>query len=119
MPNRNLTETELKRAWNLIEQIPRQLEELAQGDAELLFAYRRKVYKQLTYDERGTPTHRRHLKAIKREEQNGICPLCGKPLPESYCVLDRIKAVDGYTPENTRLIHQHCDVDVQAERGYT
>jgi hypothetical protein len=35
------------------------LQALAAGDAELLFAYRRKVYKELTYGERGRPMMRR------------------------------------------------------------
>ena len=84
----------------------------------MLFALRRKVYKELTYDERGKPSHRKRLKALKREEQGGLCPLCGEPLPATYCVLDRYRAVDGYTLENTRLIHQRCDTEVQSERGY-
>jgi hypothetical protein len=40
-------------------------------------------------------------------------------LPERYCVLDRAAAAKGYTPENTRLICQACDVKSQASRGYT
>jgi hypothetical protein len=33
-------------------------------------------------------------------------------------VLDRLQAVDGYTPENTRLICNECDKKVQRERRY-
>lgn len=47
---------------------------------------------------------RRQLKLQRRQEQDGKCPICKKPLPESYAVLDRIDAMRGYTPENTRLI---------------
>ena len=39
---------------------------LAAGDMELLFAFRRKVYKELTYDERGKPMARKRLKATLR-----------------------------------------------------
>ena len=118
MPNRTLSETELEHAWQLIEHVRQRIEELAGGDRELLFALRRKVYKELTYDERGKPAHRKRLKALKREEQNGLCPLCGDPLPEKYCVIDRFNAADGYTLENTRLIHTKCDTEVQSGRGY-
>lgn len=118
MPNRNLSESELEIARNLIDQIRCTLEEMADGDSELLFALRRKVYKELTYDEREKPAFRKKLKSIKRDEQDGICPLCGKTLPQSYCVLDRINAIDGYTAENTRLIHKDCDVAIQSGRGY-
>src|SRR5690606_25025491 len=66
--------------------------------------------------ERGKPMHRRRLKRQKLLEQQGICPVCRKPLPESYAVLDRIEAMAGYTAENTQLIHQECDTAVQRLR---
>jgi hypothetical protein len=118
MPNRFLTSAELASANELLATIRESMEKLAEGDKELLFAYRRKIYKELTYDERTGPTARRKLKLIKRREQNGLCPICGEALPEKYAVLDRIRAVDGYVAENTRLIHQHCDIQTQASRGY-
>ena len=118
MPNRTLTAEELTDANTLLKGVRARLNELAGGDADLLFAFRRKVYKELTYDERGKPVARRRLKAMKRLEQGGICPLCRKPLPEKYCVLDRLVAASGYTADNTRLIHQKCDVQTQTERGY-
>jgi hypothetical protein len=33
-------------------------------------------------------------------------------------VLDRIKAMKGYTTGNTRLLCPECDAKVQAERAY-
>ncbi len=118
MPNRVLSPEELVRANELLAKMRTELEILAGGDKDLLFAYRRKVYKELTYDERSGPTARRKLKTLKRKEQNNLCPICGEQLPEKYAVLDRFRAVDGYVPENTRLIHQHCDVKTQEARGY-
>jgi DNA repair exonuclease SbcCD ATPase subunit len=118
MPNRRLTTDELARVNELLARIRAELGELSGGDTELLFAYRRKVYKELTYDERSRPAVRRRLKAAKLHEQSGLCPICWEPLPTTYTVLDRFSAADGYTSENTRLIHQHCDRRVQAERGY-
>ena len=55
--------------------------ELSNGDAGLLFALRRKIYKELTYDERTKPMARRKLKEQKRKEQGGLCPVCHRPLP--------------------------------------
>ncbi len=49
---------------------------MSHGDPELLFAYRRKLFKELTYDERSKPSVRRRLKAIKRAEQHGLCAVC-------------------------------------------
>ncbi|WP_339755005.1 hypothetical protein [uncultured Marinobacter sp.] len=118
MANRNLTTEELAEANELLNEIRSRLQELAGDDSELLFAYRRKIYKELTYDERGKPGARRKLKEQKRVEQNNLCPLCEEPLPLKYAVLDRYNAAKGYTPENTRLIHQHCDTKVQESRGY-
>ncbi len=118
MANRQLTDQELESANRVLEEIRERLEDLADGDQELLFAYRRKIYKELTYDERGKPMRRRKLKEQKRAEQDNRCAICGKSLPEKYVVLDRYRAVDGYTRENTRLIHQDCDAQVQESRGY-
>ena len=118
MPNRRLSPEELARASILLNEMRDRLRDLAAGDAELLFAYRRKLYKELTYDERDKPTVRRRLKALKRKEQGGICPLCEKPLPTNYCVLDRFVAAAGYTVGNTRLICKECDAKTQAARGY-
>ena len=118
MPNRQLSDEELAQANGLLEEIRERLEGLAAGDDELLFAYRRKIYKALTYDERGKPMQRKKLKDKKRAEQENRCAICGDSLPEKYVVLDRFRAAAGYTRENTRLIHQDCDAQVQESRGY-
>ncbi|MBI3779140.1 MAG: hypothetical protein HY274_09570 [Gammaproteobacteria bacterium] len=108
----------MKEAQTLLDEIRAKLKKLSRGNRELLFALRRKIYKELTYDERSKPMIRRKLKEQKRKEQKGFCAVCGKRLPEKYVVLDRLKAVDGYTKKNTRLICQECDVKVQSSRGY-
>src|SRR3990170_6413755 len=78
------------------------IEAMSHGDKELLFAYRRKVFKELTYDERSKPNVRRKLKDQKWKEQRGLCAICGLELPERYTVLDRLNAAGGYIKENTR-----------------
>lgn len=118
MANRQLSPEELAQANVLLSEIRAKLEALSRGDSELLFAYRRKVFKELTYDERSKPMVRRKLKERKWKEQRGLCAICGKELPERYTVLDRLNAAGGYTKENTRLIHQKCDEKHQEERGY-
>ena len=118
MANRQLSPDELAQANALLSEIRRKLEALSHGDKDLLFAYRRKVFKELTYDERDKPMVRRKLKDQKWKEQRGLCAICGKELPERYTVLDRMNAADGDTKENTRLIHQECDVKHQEEKGY-
>ena len=118
MANRQLTNEELECANVLLREIRAKLGALSQDDVDLLFAYRRKVYKELTYDERSKPMVRRKLKFLKRTQQLGLCAICQKDLPEKYAVLDRHRAVDGYTTENTRLIHSDCDVEFQTSKGY-
>jgi len=118
MPNRRLTPEELTEARALLDEIRCKLNDLSRGDRELLFAYRRKIYKELVYDERDKPMIRRALKTRKRKEQGGLCTVCNKELPDRYTVLDRLNAVDGYTPENTRLIHQQCDINSQISKRY-
>ncbi len=118
MPNRNLSAEELKLANDLLAAVRRRLNALAGADRELLFAYRRKVIKELGYDERGKPGARSKLKAHKWALQNRTCAECGGELPLKYSELDRKKAVDGYTVENTELVHAECHQKRQASKGY-
>jgi hypothetical protein len=118
MPNRQLTPKELVDANAILAEIRVRIAACAGGDRELLFALRRKVFKELTYDERGKPMHRVKLKAAKRKAQGNLCAVCSQPLADAYTVLDRLTACDGYTAENTRVICEPCDRKVQVERGY-
>lgn len=118
MPNPRLTPNQLELARTLLDEVRDQLRALSGGDPELLFAYRRKLAKELTYDERSKPIERRRLKLVKMKEQGGLCPLCNEALPERGAVLDRTRAIDGYTAANTRLVHAACDTAQQAAKGY-
>jgi ribosomal protein L44E len=71
------------------------LSELAGGDSALHFAYRRKLAKELGYDERSKPNVRNKLKALKWRLQNRRCAHCGKEMPLEYSELDRKVAADG------------------------
>jgi hypothetical protein len=119
MPNRNLTPDELKQAHELLAQIRIRLGELAGDDRLLLFAYRRKVVKELGYDERSKPGQRNKLKALKWGLQGRRCAHCGEEMPLKYSELDRKNAADGYTEENTELVHAKCHYERQAAKGYT
>jgi hypothetical protein len=119
MPNRNLNADELKLANELLADVRKRLANLAGSDPLLLFAYRRKVVKELGYDERGKPGARAQLKALKWGQQNGKCPDCPNPLPLKYSELDRKNAADGYTVENTDLVHAECHQARQAAKRYT
>ena len=119
MPNRQLTSEELKNiAYPLIAKVRTCLKISASGDPELLWALRRKVFKELMYDERGKPMHRVALKKKKVIEQNNQCAYCKKELPKKGCILDRLEAMVGYTLENTRVLCPKCDIMFQAKRGY-
>jgi len=118
MPNRNLDLDELKRANELLADIRKRLGALAGGDPLLLFAYRRKIVKELGYDERGKPGVRAQLKALKWGQQGGKCAHCGEELPLKYSELDRRKAADLYTAENTDLVHAKCHQARQAAKRY-
>jgi hypothetical protein len=118
MANRNLSADELEHANRLLADIRERLQTLAGSDRALLFAYRRKIAKELGYDERSKPMIRKRLKVAGRRTQNGLCPLCQGPVPAKYAVLDRLDAAAGYTEENTRLICEKCDRDLQAQRKF-
>jgi hypothetical protein len=77
------------------------------------------VVKELGYDERGKPTARGRLKALKWGQQGGKCAECNEPLPLKYSELDRKIAARGYTVENTELVHAKCHQARQAAKRYT
>jgi hypothetical protein len=94
------------------------LEATSGGNSKLLWALRRKLAKELTYLERGTPTRRKKLKQQKFTEQNGVCTICGGELPQRGAELDRTDAFLGYTQQNTRLVHHECHVADQQKKNY-
>jgi hypothetical protein len=121
MPNRNLTSEEIKTLFApLRAEIRERLKSLSGDDPALLFALRRKLYKELSYDERGKPMQRKVLKAVKYKEQGGKCKICGDELEKMgrNAVLDRSEAIKGYVSDNVRLICASCDRKVQIERGF-
>jgi hypothetical protein len=119
MPNRQLTSHELETlALPLLKEMRSKLATLSRGDQHLLWALRRKIAKELVYDERRKPAHRIALKKRKRKEQNNLCAICKEALPPSGAILDRFEAMGGYTASNTRLLCPTCDVNVQSQRAY-
>ncbi|MGB6751439.1 MAG: hypothetical protein WBE71_02385, partial [Xanthobacteraceae bacterium] len=89
-------------------EIRKRLTELAAGDPLLLFADRRKIVKELGYNERNKPGARAKLKAMKSGLQNSKCTHCGNEMPLKHSELDRKNAADGYTIENTELVHANA-----------
>jgi hypothetical protein len=118
MVNRNLDSAELVLANEFLTSIRARIDALAGGDPGLRFALNRKIFKELSYDERGKPAHRVALKRRKRHSQNGLCAICGQVLPEIDVHLDRTEAILGYTDDNTRLICRPCDLKAQQKGGF-
>jgi len=119
VPNRRLSSTELERIFEpFVSGVRSLLLALSQGDEAMQWALRRKLAKELQFDERGKPTHRRKLKALKRKQQTNLCALCAEPLPVEDVILDRLEAMAGYTAENTRLLCRKCDYKIQKDRGF-
>jgi hypothetical protein len=107
-------------ADEVLQNIRKQLQDRSAGDTLLLHHLRRRIVKNLGYDEKSTPYERKKLKQRKMIEQNGICAICRNALPDRgyLAVLDREVAHLGYTDANVRLIHRDCDIQVQEERGF-
>ena len=116
--NRALDEAELAVARTLVAEFRARIDEAAGEDERLRFALNRKIYKELTYDERGKPNARQSLKARTAKAQNGQCAICAKPLPEHDTVLDRLAAEKGDVEGNVRVLCRPCDLTIQRERGY-
>lgn len=118
MPNRRLGNEERERLDALLDDVRRRLQLLSEGDDELHWAFRRRLFNQLQYDERLRPQYRAAIKKKKRKLQNGLCNICRLPLPESNAVLDRYEAMKGYSLENTQLLCHSCDVKKQRKLNF-
>lgn len=120
MGNRILTKDEREKLFKpLIDDVRKELSKLSAGDKELEWALRRKLAKELTYDERNSTSQRKKLKKLKRERQDNKCNICGCELPEKYVILDRHNAMDGYTENNTQLLCEKCDREKQEQKNYS
>lgn len=119
MPNRRLTPSEIASLNKLQDVTVAALQFLAGDDAALLFALRRRLYTRLSHLERGTPMHRTKLKQLKWKAQEGRCAICDKPMEQKGSELDRFKASEGYTENNTRLEYHECHVADQTAKGFS
>lgn len=119
MPNRILSSAELATLFEpIFAQTVAELVRLAGGDDQLLWALRRKLTKELGYLERGCPQKRSALKQKKYHQQKRKCAVCGRYMRRKGSELDRRQAIDGYTLENTRLVHHHCHFKDQERKRF-
>ena len=79
MPNRQLTSEEVVIANQLLDDIWARIKSLAGDDVALAWALRRKVQKELVYNERGKPMNRKILKLKLRTKRGGKCAVCNDP----------------------------------------
>lgn len=118
MPSRRLTKDEAAKADALLTEVKAMVTDAAGGDLVLLFALRRRLFTRLMYWERSTPAERTKLKVVKHRAQGGLCAICGGPMDVKGSELDRADPVDGYTAENTRLVHHECHRKDQETKGF-
>jgi hypothetical protein len=119
VPNPQLSTEQHAEATKLLAEVRDRIQQLAGGDADLVFAYRRYVSKKLIYDERSNPGKRRRLKQKLLKAQEGKCASCHVQLPERGSVLDRRVAKDGYVEANVEVICRSCDAQRQGTKGYS
>ncbi|MHB8633035.1 MAG: hypothetical protein ACYDBQ_03575 [Thermoplasmatota archaeon] len=117
--NPQLSPAQLAEAKKVLDEVRNRILGLAGDDPDLVFAYRRKIAKELNYDERSKPAKRRRLKQQLLKAQDGKCASCAALLPPRGSVLDRRVAKDGYTRSNVDLICRACDAQRQGTKGYT
>jgi hypothetical protein len=111
-----LPDEDRAKAILILDKLRLDLQEASAGNEELLFSMKRYIAKRLEFDERGTPTQRRKLKEQKLKSQQGLCAGCNNKLPERGAELDRFRAIEGYTAQNTQLLCQTCHRSTQEAR---
>lgn len=109
-----LSEPNRLTARALLDELRAKIDIASAGDEALRFQIKRYIAKRLEFDERGTPTHRKRLKEEKRESQNNLCASCEEDLPATGAELHRVRAIAGYTSENTRLLCPRCHANAEA-----
>ena len=120
MPCRRLDGEELKKAAKFLKSIRVKLESLSGRDPNLLFAYRRKICRELKSDEGGKFAERKLLRAQKLILQHFKCanPKCRKDLRTVEAEMHRFDAPLGYTLENTQVLCRNCHRKQQAARAF-
>jgi hypothetical protein len=113
-----LSEENRAKTLPILERVRAEILVVAGDDKALIFQMKRYIAKRLEFDERGTPTQRRKLKDQMWKKQRGLCALCNEELPMRGAELDRFKAIDGYTEENTQLVCHTCHRSTQEARGF-
>lgn len=118
MANPTLNEEQLAQANALLAEIRARIKAVAGDDPALVFAYTRKLSKELNYDERGKPAKRGRFKKALHKAQGGKCAHCGLPLELKGSVADRHEAPGGYKTGNVDLIHAGCDQERQTGKRF-
>jgi hypothetical protein len=109
MSRRNLSAEELRHVGGLAAEVRKRLTRLAAGDPRLLFVYCRQLVKQLPSEETGKTRPVSQVKASKWDQQEGKCARCGRRLSLlKYSKLSKMNDGNGYSVENTELIHNDC-----------
>jgi hypothetical protein len=117
-PTRRLTPAErAEKSDPIIVKLRQLIRDAADGDPELEFAIRRRVWNKIGQDERSLKD-RISLKKLELRTQGKNCAICRERLPPKGSVLDRLKTMDLYTEANTRLLCPTCDTRVQEDRRY-
>lgn len=118
MPNPQLNKKQLESSWRLLGEVRAKLKKLSKDNKNLLFAYRRKIFKELMHDERGKPMQRRKLQELMWGKQKGKCAICKNSLKLKGAELDRKSAPRGYVETNVRLVHHICHRKDQARKKF-
>lgn len=104
MGNRRLTAAELETANRILDGVRSLIRVEAGTDDALLWALRRKICKELGYDERGKPMQRKNLKFKKWKNNWVFAPNAGEHFPKLVPYLIELKRCGAMSKE----IHDRC-----------
>jgi len=117
----HLTDIQLAEVSKILDYVRSEITRIAGDNQKLAHHARRYISKRLEFDERGTPAQRNKVRMLLLAKQQGKCAECGEPLPaKEDSDLDRFESPEqGYSVENTRLIHRACHRKAQAAKNYS
>jgi hypothetical protein len=108
-----VTNEERDGARKVLDYARAEIERLASGDLDRVFAIRRYIWKRLQEEDRGPRSNRVKLRSVLHERQHGLCAfgadcLQGGSIEQSGTDIHRVGHKGRYLAETTVLVHRKC-----------
>jgi hypothetical protein len=103
-----LTKEQREEAASITAATLAKIQAAAKGDPGLFYAFVQKIGGTILYVNRDRAIDRGKMRRLKFQKQDGLCGMCDQRLTLKGSNLHRFYAPNGYSSENTVLLHPGC-----------